>query len=347
MSYYITNVRPNDRAAMAEVERLLEQEGIRLDANLDYTCCAYDDEDRVVATGSCFGNTLRCLAVDGEYQGEGLLNQIAGHLIKVQAERGNSHLFLYTKCQAAKFFSSLGFHEIARVEDKLVFMENRRNGFSDYLHALERTAAKRPRVAAVVMNANPFTLGHQYLVEKAAAENDIVHLFVVSEDMSLFPFPVRMELVRSGTAHLPNVVCHESDPYIISSATFPSYFLKDEDAVVEGHARLDLAVFQHIAKTLYITSRYVGEEHTSRTTEIYNRIMSRELPKAGLQCVIVPRRQSGGEPVSASTVRRCIQTGDWARLEMLVPSGTLAYLRSPAAEKVLENIRRSKDVIHR
>lgn len=346
MSYYITSVRPDNKKTMAAVQRLLEKEGIRLDANLDYTCCAYDDEDRLAATGSCFGNTLRCFAVDSAYQGEGLLNQVAGHLIKMQAERGNSHLFLYTKCQSAKFFNSLGFHEIARVENKLVFMENRKNGFSSYLHGLEGAAVTLPRVAAVVMNANPFTLGHQYLVEKAAAENDLVHLFVVSEDMSLFPFHVRMDLVRSGTAHLANVVCHESGPYIISSATFPSYFLKDEESVVEGHARLDLAVFQHIAQTLHITSRYVGEEHASRTTEIYNEIMAEELPKMGLECVVVPRRQHGGEPVSASTVRRCIQTGDWARLDALVPAGTLEYLHSPSAEKVIEDIRRSKDVIH-
>ncbi len=64
------------------------------------------------------------------------------------------------------------------------------------------------------MNANPFTLGHQYLVEKAASECDTLHIFIVSEDASLVPFPVRKKLVLEGTCHLPNVICHDSGPYL-------------------------------------------------------------------------------------------------------------------------------------
>ena len=37
------------------------------------------------------------------------------------------------------------------------------------------------------MNCNPFTLGHKYIVEKAARENDNVIIFVVEEDKSSFP----------------------------------------------------------------------------------------------------------------------------------------------------------------
>lgn len=122
------------------------------------------------------------------------------------------------------------------------------------------------RSAALVMNANPFTLGHQYLAETAAAACDTLHLFVVSEDASLVPFAVRKKLVAEGVKHLPNVILHDSGPYIISNATFPSYFLKDEAAVIDGHARLDLAVFTRIAKALNITARYVGEEPTSQVT---------------------------------------------------------------------------------
>ena len=96
------------------------------------------------------------------------------------------------------------------------------------------------------MNANPFTLGHQYLVETAAASCDLLHLFIVSEDSSLVPFSVRKKLVMEGTAHLSNICYHESGPYIISSATFPSYFQKDETAVIESHARLDPVSYTHL-----------------------------------------------------------------------------------------------------
>ena len=252
MSDTLTPISPRDVRAQKQVDSLLKQEGIRRDGNLDYTCGLFDEDWKLAATGSCFGNTIRCLAVDRGRQGEGLLNQIATHLMEVQTARGNTHLFLYTKPQSAKFFGDLGFWEIARVENSLVFMENRRRGFSDYLAALEKTR-REGRSAAIVMNANPFTLGHLHLVEKAAAECDAVHLFVLSEEAGPIPFPVRRRLVREGAAHLPNVICHDSGPYIISSATFPSYFLKDKDTVIRAHAALDLEVFGKIALCLNIT----------------------------------------------------------------------------------------------
>ena len=305
----------------------------------------FDEDCHVIGTGSCFGNTLRCFAVSAAHQGEGLLNQIITHLMEVQYERGNLHLFLYTKIRSAKFFADLGFYEIARVDGTLVFMENRRSGFADYLRGLEKTRTAG-RSAALVMNANPFTLGHQYLAETASARCDTLHLFVVSENASLFPFAVRKELVRQGVAHLPNVVLHDSGPYIISSATFPSYFLKDEAAVIEGHARLDLAVFTKIAAALGVTARFVGEEPTSVVTGAYNRIMREELPKAGIECVVVPRKTAGETVISASTVRRALQTGDSQTLEALVPPTTWNWLQSPAAVPVVERIRRTNNVVH-
>lgn len=343
--YSISQVSPSDKRTLAEIDELLHQEGIRRDGNLDYICAIFDENYHVIGTGSCFGNTLRCFAVSSAHQGEGLLNQIITHLIEVQCARGNMHLFLYTKVKSAKFFGDLGFYEIARVEDTLVFMENRRDGFGSYLRRLETTRTEG-KSAALVMNANPFTLGHQYLVETAAAACDTLHLFVVSEDASLVPFSVRKKLVQAGVAHLPNVVLHDSGPYIISNATFPSYFLKDEAAVIDGHARLDLAVFARIAAVLNITARYVGEEPTSQVTGMYNQIMCEQLPKAGIDCIVIPRREANGRPISASTVRQCLQSGDWETLKTLVPQTTLDYFQSPEAAPVLARIRSAGNVVH-
>lgn len=345
MAYSISRVYPGDKRAMAAIDALLEQEGIRRDRNLDYICAMYDEDYRVIATGSCFGCTLRCFAVSAAHQGEGLLNEIVTHLMEVQQERGNFQLFLYTKESTARFFGDLGFYEIARVDGTLVFMENRRDGFAAYLRSLEKTR-REGRSAALVMNANPFTLGHQYLVETAAGACDTLHLFLVSEDASLVPFAVRKKLVEAGVAHLPNVVCHDSGPYIISSATFPSYFLKDENAVIEGHARLDLAVFVKIAQALGITARYVGEEPASLVTGLYNQIMARQLPQAGIDCIIVPRREAAGAPISASTVRKLLQEGRLEDIRGLVPESTYAYFASPEAQPVLESIRQAGDVVH-
>ena len=343
--YTISQIYPSDRRAMAQVDSLLQQEGIRRDGNLDYICGMYDGDYKLIATGSCFGPTLRCFAVSREHQGEGLLNEIVSHLMEVEFARGNTHLFLYTKTGAVRFFGSLGFYEIARVDGTLAFLENRPTGFRDYLRGLEKTW--RPgKSGALVMNANPFTLGHRYLVETAAARCDTLHLFVLSEDASLVPFRVRRRLVEEGTAHLSNVVLHDSGPYIISNATFPSYFLKDEAAVIQGHARLDLAVFTQIAGALGVTARYVGQEPTSQVTGIYNDIMAQALPQAGIDCVIVPRLEAEGRPISASTVREALQRGDLEALRALVPPSTLRYFQSPEAAPVLERIRRAGNVVH-
>ncbi|WP_448862079.1 [citrate (pro-3S)-lyase] ligase [Dorea sp.] len=372
--YYISQISHTDKTVIQGVTALLNAEGIRLDANLDYTCGMYDDEMNIIATGSCFGNTLRCLAVSSEHQGEGLMNQIISHLIEVQFERGNTHLFLYTKCSSAKFFGDLGFYEIARIDEQIVFMENRRTGFKNYLKKLEESSALQlqtltkdtsantatlqsdnalpdtstadRKIAALVMNANPFTLGHQYLVEKAARENDLLHLFIVSEDASLVPFKVRKQLVMEGTAHLDNICYHDSGPYIISNATFPSYFQKDENAVIESHAMLDLTVFTEIAQTLGINRRYVGEEPTSLVTGIYNNIMSEKLPENGIECIIVPRKTDGKKAISASTVRQAIKDNDVDTLKKLVPESTLRYFESKEAKEVIERIRNSGNVIH-
>ena len=300
------------------------------------------------------------------------MNRIVTHLMEVQYSRGNTHLFLYTKCTSARFFHDLGFYEIARIEGQVVFMENRKNGFEGYLNGLRNdmaqqfadscgttpygippcgtapcgTAPGTKPVSAIVMNANPFTLGHLYLTEQAAAQSDLLHLFIVSEDLSLVPFQVRKRLVMEGTAHFHNLVYHDSGPYMISNATFPSYFQKDEDAVIESHARLDLSIFTRIAGTLGITCRYVGEEPFSRVTGIYNQIMEAELPKAGIQCRVIPRKQVDGTPVSASSVRYAIRENRMDLLAGLVPDSTYQYFCSEEAAPVIRAIASQDDVIH-
>lgn len=344
--YSISKIYPGDKRSNQLIDKLLNEEGIRRDGNLDYTCAIFDDDMNIIATGSCFKNTLRCLAVSSQHQGEGLMNEIITHLTNLQVSRGNTHMFLYTKCTSSKFFRDLGFYEIARIDNQLVFMENRKTGFSNYLSDLEKKKKPGKNIASIVMNANPFTLGHQYLVEKASAENDMVHLFMVSEDASLVPFEVRERLIREGTAHLANVVCHSSGPYIISNATFPSYFQKDETSVIEGHALLDLTIFTRISQTLGINRRYMGEEPNSVVTGIYNETMMKLLPENGIECIILPRKENKNEVISASTVRKFIHDGDFASLSDFVPATTLSYFKSKEALPVIKKIQEEANVMH-
>ena len=346
MSNTITEILLSDRQSNQQVDALLQQEGIRRDGNLDYTCGIFDDDWNLVATGICFHNTIRCLAVSGSHQGEGLLNQVISHLIEFQMSRGNSHLFLYTKPGSAKFMADLGFYEIARVPSALVFMENRRNGFSRFCNTLKQHNSSSQRVAGIVMNANPFTLGHLHLVEQAARENDAVHLFVLSEEAGPIPFSVRRMLVEQGVQHLRNVICHSSGPYMISSATFPSYFLKDSDTAIRAQAELDLLIFSKIAEVLHIQRRYVGEEQSSHVTALYNEVMLRELPKYGIECIEIPRLMQKDTTISASSVRQAIHDGKLESIKDFVPDSTYNFFQSPQGQAVSSAIQKEVNVVH-
>ena len=343
----ISPIYSNDKYSNSMILKLLNQEGIKRDRNLDYTCVAYDSDYNIIGTGSCFGNTLRCLAVSHEHQGEGLTNKIVSHLIQYQFDRGNFHLFIYTKYTTYHLFKDLGFYEIVRIKDQIVFMENKKNGFNDYLKELSKSKlndnANAKKIAAIVMNANPFTLGHLYLIEKASKENDIVHLFIVSEDKSIVPFNVRKKLIMEGTAHLKNIIYHDSGPYIISSATFPSYFQKDEKDVIESHANLDLEIFVKIAKALNINVRYVGEEPTSLVTGIYNKIMEKKLPENGIECFVVKRKEMDGNIISASEVRKKIKEGNIEGIKNMVPDSTYKFFISEEGKNVINKIKQLDD----
>ncbi len=335
-----------DKAGNKQLNDLLEQEGIAKDNNLEYTMGVFH-EDKLVATGSYFKNTLRCLAVDSSYQGEGLLNKVISHLINLKAEEGEFHLFLYTKTDKTGFFKDLGFNEITRANDLAVFMENRKDGFSKYLDKLVKESPQlEGKQGAIIMNANPFTLGHLYLVETAAQSCDTLHIFVVREEASLVPFKVRYDLIKKGVSHLPNVVLHNTDSYMISSATFPSYFIKEEQGITQAQAEIDVGVFLHIAKALGISHRFVGDEPFSQVTNLYNNAMEKILGQNNIQLTILPRKENDGVAVSASQVRLHIHNGELEKIKDLVPASTYEFFQSPEGEDCIKKIQGASDVVH-
>lgn len=343
--YHIERIFENDQFRRKDLQELVKKAGIQLDKNLDYTCGAVDEEGKLVATGSLYQNTLRCLAVLPEYQGEGLLNLIVTHLIETETSRGNFHLFVYTKPKAAKFFKQLGFYEIA-ANSQLVFLENERTGFSDYLADLAAASpAPAPKTAGIVMNANPFTLGHQYLVQQAAENNDLVHLFVVSEDSSFFAFKDRYQLIKDGVSQWSNVILHETGPYLISSATFPSYFQPDDDSVIQSEAGTDAQIFGQIAEKLGITKRYVGTEPFSHVTQLYNQEL-RQVLEPMVELVEVPRLSLDDQAVSASKVRELLKADKLAEAEKLLPKATCDFLQTAPGQAVIEKLKQSDSVVH-
>lgn len=250
------------------------------------------------------------------------------------------HYFIFTKPSTAHLFTNLGFTEIARAEPYVSLLETGLGSVETYCNSISKEAEHlSPQRAAVVVNCNPFTNGHQALIRKSASENEAVIVFVVSEDRSLFPFEHRIQLVKGGVSDLTNVVVVPAGKYIVSSTTFPTYFTREEDKVL-AQTRLDIELFANqIAHRLGITTRYVGSEPYCQITNSYNQAMVDILPQHGIKLIVMERTQSDGEIVSASKVRDMIRQGDWNGIKKAVPETTYTYLQSPEARDVLEKIR--------
>lgn len=182
---------------------------------------------------------------------------------------------------------------------------------------------------AIVMNCNPFTNGHLYLIEQSAKQVDWLYVFVVSEDKSRFPFHDRFRLVREGVKkRCGNVSVIPSGNLILSAGTFPEYFVKetmDEEVVLDTSS--DVEIFaKYIAPLLNISVRFAGEEPFDAVTRQYNRDMKRVLPQYGMRFVEIPRKTENQEVISASRVRALLAKGDFEGIKHLVPEVTYRYL---------------------
>lgn len=325
------------------LDDFLCRQGLTLDKDIEYSM-VLTDSGKIVAAGSFSGRILKCIAVDKEYKGEGLAARVVTHLINEQYRRGRTHLFIYTKPENKLIFSDLGFYPVAEVPSKVVLMENRSDGIKKYLKEVSLGRKKGGFSAAVVVNCNPFTLGHKFLIEYAAARCDHLDIFVVWEDKSIFPAEIRYRLVKEGVGHIPNTAVHKGKDYIISEATFPSYFIKEYQEYVETHARLDVTVFaDYIAPALGIVKRFVGEEPYCPVTSVYNNIMKEILPAKGIGVETVPRVSHKGQAISASRVRELIQRGEMEEVKELAPITTYNFLISSEADKIIKQIQ-SQDI---
>ena len=190
-----------------------------------------------------------------------------------------------------------------------------------------------PLRGVVVMNCNPFTLGHRYLIEQAAKQVERLFVMVVREDCSLFAYAERKAMVEQGVAHLKNVTVIDGSEYTISQATFPTYFLKRLDDAADTQILLDLDLFRrHIAPALGATVRFVGTEPTDRLTRRYNQLMHEVLTDVRE----ISRLEKDGNAVSASRVRKAMEQGDMSTIRQLVPPTTLPYIIAHLATQALQ-----------
>ncbi len=307
-------------------ERLLHDANLTCGEPIERTALVWDG-DELVATASRFENIFKYIATKQSRQGEDLTATAISALRTDAFEDGHKHLFLYTKPKNEMIFSSLFFYPIAST-DKVLLMENRQNGICDFVASLG-VKQHTGRIGSLVMNCNPFTLGHQSLIETASSECDHVYVFVLSEDKSYFSANDRIEMVKLGTAHLENVTVLPTGPYLISSATFPTYFIKERDAATEIQCALDIEIFaRYFVPVFSINARYVGAEPLSPLTQKYNDALAAALPKRGIELVEIERTKAAGKIISASLVREYINLNKIDMLNDLLPKTTLDYLHS-------------------
>lgn len=303
----------------------------------DYTLGLYDGS-KLIGCCSLTGNCIKLLAIDKDYQGQGLTNMLVGEMIKRVYKTGEMNIFIFTKPEKEYEFSKLGFHTIVKTEDVL-FLEKKGDGISNYIEDLEAKKVDGRSIASLVMNLNPFTLGHRSLIEKASKENDHVHIFIVREDKSVFPYDVRLELLKSGVEEFQNVSVHGGSQYIISSATFPTYFIKSKDEIPSIYAKVDALVFgRYIAKALGINKRYVGSEPLSKTTNMYNSVLKDVLSNEGIKVVEMDRSKLGDKVISASYVRGYIRDGELEEAYKLLPKSTVEFLDSDRGREIIKKI---------
>ena len=307
-----------------KVEDFLGSNGLRL-GDVDLYLAVLSEDGAILAGGGLQRDILQGLAVSAEARSLGLSVPLISRLISVASERGYTNVKVFTKPENRPVFESLGFKLLAEAP-KAILMENGR-GLADYCRYLR--AHQAPGV--IVMNANPFTLGHKYLVEQASP----VAIIPVKEDASRFSYAERLAMVRRGCEGLADVV--EGSDYQISAATFPTYFLKDLSDAAETQMRLDIDLFgHHIAPALGARVRFVGTEPADLLTARYNALLQELLPSYGIDLVEIPRLEDVTQPVTATRVRGLLNAGHFKAASALTPESTWPYLLADLAERALQ-----------
>lgn len=288
------------------------------------TCFVIKHNHQIIACASKLHNVFKMIAVSCHFQSQDLVAKLVSALIERCHEEGIYHYYIFTKMIYLTHFETLGFKLVASY-DSIGLFEMGNFSFNKQLDLFKSQLTMQGSKGAILMNANPFTLGHLYLVEYACQQVDHLIVFVVEQEESYFDFLARIEMVCQGCSHLDNVTVVPSGPYMISQATFPTYFLKRLDDKNEYYMNLDIAIFERFMMELDICVRFVGSEPVDKLTSMYNHYLQERL---GDRLVMIDRLVSHQTVISATRVRNYYMQGDFESLKKLVPLTTYDYLHN-------------------
>lgn len=357
----ILELHPTIPRQRRQIETFLQANGLRYD-DVDYYAALVDESsDEMIAGGGLKGCVIKCVAVVDGHKGEAVANVIVSHLLAKANEDGYQCVKLYTKPHNRQLFESLSFRLIAEAPNAIM-METGVGGierWSDELRITNdelgvkndelgvtndelgvrndelRIKSVRKPIGAIVMNANPFTLGHRFLVEQSSELVERLYVVVVREDCSMFSYSERKAMVIQGVRDIGNVVVVDGSDYAVSAATFPTYFLKQISDATDTQITLDLDIYRRrIAPALGATVRFFGSEPTDPLTRRYNELMHQQLGEDHVH--EIQRKQQDGIPISASRVRKAMLEGRlWDAIQM-VPPTTIPYIIGHLASMALQ-----------
>ena len=351
----------------------LQTNGLRYDDVNYYAAIVDESSDEMIAGGGLKGSVIKCVAVADGHKGEAVANVIVSHLIAKANDEGCQCVKLYTKPDNRQLFESLSFRLIAE-SPNAILMETGVGGIEKYSEELrvkseelrvksEELGVKseelrvkseelgvrseelkndesvvsnaRKPIGAIVMNANPFTLGHRFLVEQSSELVERLYVVVVREDCSMFSYNERKAMVSQGVRDIGNVVVVDGSDYAVSAATFPTYFLKQLSDATDTQIILDLDLYRRrIAPALGATIRFFGSEPTDPLTRRYNELMHKQLGEEHVH--EIQRKQQEGSAISASRVRKAMMEGCLWDAIQLVPPTTIPYIIGHLASMALQ-----------
>lgn len=301
--FYVDRIIKGSSSETALEEFLLERDVIYEDLDASYII---RDAGEIVATVSVKKNLIKFFYIDDKYQGEGLAIELINSALEDIIAKGYRSYFVFTKAKNENIFTSLSMDVIEKTDD-VVLLEGGFFKYKDWIETIKKDLDK-DEYNAIVMNANPLTLGHEYLVDKALENDRDLIIFVLEEDASYFSTRDRCEIVKKHYQGNNRVHVYKSGPYIISRATFPTYFLKKDTDKLKVYTELDAKIFaKRIAKDLNIKKRYFGTEPIDKVTEKYNEMMKKILYEYGVESEFIERKIMDGEVISASKVRECYE----------------------------------------
>lgn len=339
MYYNTQKINLNSKIEVNRVEEFLKGFALKYE-DVDYTLII-EEEGEIIATCSKKNNIVKCFAVSEDHQGQGISNILITDITNKLFEEGMYHNFIFTKPTNNFLFQGLGYKVIVDTDKVSLLEAGNKNIHSELKNIKKNYGLKEEeQYAALIMNCNPFTLGHKYIVEKAAMENRNVIIFVVEEEKSSFPFQVRFQLIKEGVKEFKNVTVIPGGNYIISSATFPNYFLRKDDDILKEYTKIDGNVFgKYFCKELSITKRYVGSEPYCNVTNTYNETLKEVLPKYGVEVEVIERCQIENKAISASRVRELLKEGRLEEVRELVPITTYEFLKSSLGKDIIEKLK--------